>query len=154
MGTANALTAATWSVMLAVAAGLGGFATGLLGVHAALTIDAATFFLSAALVAQIRWKPQLTEDRPTAVKSAFAMFREVIRYLFRTPDILIIALHKTALTLLLGTSFRVVQTAIAERIFPVGQQGTISMGLLFAVAGIGTGLGPLAMRYFTRDDEQ
>ena len=56
--------------------------------------------------------------------------------------------------MMLGTTFRVVQTAIADEVFPIGQQGGVAMGLLFALSGVGTGVGPLAMRCFTGDDER
>ena len=44
LGTANALSATTWSVMLAFGAAIGGFTTGLFGVHTAFIIDGFTFF--------------------------------------------------------------------------------------------------------------
>ena len=153
LGTANAITSASWSVMLAVGAALGGFAAGWLGVYAAFTIDAATFFVSAALVAQIRRKPHPAEHGQLMLADAFRKYWEGLRYLGQHPDLMAITLHKTALTMLLGTTFRVVQAAIAERVFPIGQQGGIAMGLMFATAGIGTGVGPLMMRYFTGDKE-
>jgi hypothetical protein len=66
---------------------------------------------------------------------------------------LLITLHKTALTMLLGTTFRVIQVAVADHVFPIGQQSGIAMGRMFATAGVGTGIGPLVMRYFTGDDQ-
>jgi MFS family permease len=65
---------------------------------------------------------------------------------------LAIALHKTALTMLLGTTFRVVQAAVAEQVFPLGKQGSLAMGLMFAAAGVGTGIGPVATRWLTGDN--
>ena len=54
VGTANAITSATWSVMLAVGAAIGGLVAGTLGIWTAYLVDSATFFLSAAFVAQVR----------------------------------------------------------------------------------------------------
>ncbi len=153
LGTANALTAATWSVMLAVGAALGGFAAGWLGVYAAFTIDAMTFLVSAVLVAQIRRPAKKAGNERLSLAAAARKYFEGLGYLRRHPDILGITLHKAALTMLLGSTFRVVQSTVAERVFPVGQQGGISMGLMFAMAGVGTGVGPLVMRFFTRDRE-
>ncbi len=153
VGTANALTSATWSVMLSIGAALGGLTAGWLGVYAAFTIDAASFFLSAALIAQIRIPPRRRAAGSLTIQDAVRNYWEGLGYLRRHHDILVIALHKAALTMLLGTTFRVVQATVAEDIFPIGQAGGISMGLMFAFAGMGTGLGPLAMRCITGDDE-
>lgn len=116
-------------------------------------IDAATFFISALLVAQIRSAPPSIESRKPRVAGLFGQYWEGLRYLTNHPDILTIALHKTALTIFFGTTFRVVQAAVADRVFPLGQQGGIAMGLMFAAAGVGTGVGPLAVRYFLGDTE-
>ena len=153
IGVANAITSATWSLMLAVGAALGGLTTGWLGIHLAFLIDASTFFLSAILIAQIRLKRVHAESHDSSQVSVFRQFSDGLRYLSEHPDILAIALHKTALTLFFGTTFRVVQVAATDRIFSVGQQGGTELGLLFAVAGIGTGIGPLFLRYFVGDDE-
>ena len=152
VGTANAITSATWSVMLAIGAALGGFTAGWLGVHAAFAIDSATFFVSAMLVARIQARPQQDEHHEPTV-GGIEQYWEGVRYLIRYPDIMIIALHKTALTILFGTTFRVVQVAAADRVFAIGEPAGTTLGLLFAAAGVGTGVGPLAMRYFVGDNE-
>jgi MFS family permease len=151
LGAANAIGAATWSVMLAIGAALGGLTAGWLGVHAAFAIDAATFFVSAVLVAQIRTKPLADKAPGHRSSSPVADYLEGLSYLGRHADVLVLTLHKTALTLLFGTTFRVVQVSLAERVFPMGDQSSITMGLLFAASGVGTGIGPLTVRYFTGD---
>ena len=57
LGTANALSATTWSVMLAFGAAIGGITAGLFGVHTAFIIDGLTFFVSAGLLLQIKLPP-------------------------------------------------------------------------------------------------
>ena len=52
VGTANALTSTTWSVMLAFGAALGGLVAGTWGLKPAFLIDALTFVLSAWCVAR------------------------------------------------------------------------------------------------------
>ncbi len=151
LGAANAITSATWSVMLAIGAALGGFTAGWLGVYTAFGIDALTFFVSAVLVARIGLVRSARDGRRLSVRDAVGQYWEGLRYLVRHPDILAIALHKSALTILFGTTFRVVQAATAERVFPIGAQGGISMGLLFAASGVGTGVGPLLARLLTGD---
>ena len=54
LGTANTLGAATWSVMLAVGAAIGGLTTGLFGSQTAFIIDGFTFAISAGLLLKIR----------------------------------------------------------------------------------------------------
>ena len=154
LGAANAISSATWSVMLAVGAALGGLAAGWFGVYTAFTIDAVTFFVSAVLVAQIRYVAPLAEKHALSIAVAVGQYWEGLRYLARHNDLLAIALHKVALTVLFGSTLRVVQAAAAERYFPIGQQGGIAMGLMFAAAGVGTGVGPLAIRYFFAGDDQ
>jgi MFS family permease len=67
---------------------------------------------------------------------------------------LLIALHKAMLMLFFGSTFQVVQVAIAEELFPVGDKGSLGVGLIFATMGIGTGVSPLVARRFTADREQ
>src|SRR5262249_52481859 len=43
LGAANAISAATWSVMLALGAALGGFSSGLFGVYPSFVFDSVTF---------------------------------------------------------------------------------------------------------------
>ncbi len=152
LGAANAISSATWSVMLAVGAALGGLVSGTLGIYPAFVIDGLTFLLSAAFIARISLeaapRPALSEK---TVRRAFQEYADGLRYLRRHLDVLVIALHKAALTVFLGSTFRVVQVAIGEHVFVVGKGGGISVGLMFAVAGVGTGIGPLVTRRFIGD---
>jgi predicted MFS family arabinose efflux permease len=58
------------------------------------------------------------------------------------------------LMLFFGSTFQVVQVAIAEDLFAVGQGGSLGVGILFAMVGLGTGISPLAVRRFTGDRER
>lgn len=153
LGAANAVGSVTWSVMLALGAALGGVAAGALGVYTAFAIDAATFFISAALICQIRRQSSLMAHGTMRLSTALQEYVDGLKFLIHHPDIFAIALHKPALTILFGTTFRVVQAAIAERVFPYGEQGAMSMGIMLGVAGIGTGIGPLVARRFTHDNQ-
>ena len=59
LGVANALSAATWSVMLAFGAALGGLVSGVVGVYPAFVIDAITFVLSASILLRMPYQSQL-----------------------------------------------------------------------------------------------
>ena len=44
--------------------------------------------------------------------------------------------------------------AIAEDIFVIGEGGGISLGLMLALGGVGTGVGPIVARRFTGDRDR
>jgi MFS family permease len=154
VGTANAITSATWSTMLAVGAAAGGLVAGTLGIHSAFVIDGLTFFLSAAFISRISidFSPQ-SHGPDRTVAAVLAEYSAGLRWLRRSPDMLLIALHKSMLMLFFGSTFQVVLVAIAEKIFAVGEGGSLGVGLLLAMVGIGTGISPLVVRQFTGDRE-
>lgn len=147
---ANALLAATWSTMLALGAALGGLATGLIGIYPAFIIDATTFVISALFMTRIVYqaKPALTS---TGVREGIGQYVDGLRYLWGQRDVLVIALVKAASALTVGGGLAVVQVRYAEQLFPVGEGGSISLGLMYAVAGVGTGLGPILARQVVGD---
>lgn len=154
VGTANAITSSTWSTMLAVGAALGGLIAGTLGIYAAFVIDAGTFFLSALLISRIRLH-RVAHDhaQDRTLGSAFWEYAAGLQLLFGRFDLLLIALHKAVLMLFFGTTFHVVQVAMAEDVFVIGRNGSLGVGLMFAVMGLGTGVSPLLVRLYTGDRE-
>ena len=152
LGTANALSATTWSTMLSVGAALGGLATGQWGIYPAFVIDSFSFLISAAFLWQIHsaGAPALTEHF-ASVRGAVATYVDGLRYLRHHADIFWITMLKAALGLSIGGAFSVIEVVLAERIFVIGQGGGTSLGLIYAVAGAGTGLGPIVARWFTGD---
>ena len=150
LGTANTLGAATWSVMLAVGAAIGGLTTGFFGSQTAFVIDGLTFFVSAALLLQIKLPgpPSAAPGTPTRAKFT------ALRYMRQHPDILFIAMHKAAIALLLSAGFQVVQVEIAKNYFVIGVGGAISLGLMYGMNGIGSGIGPILARRWTGDQDR
>ncbi|MEM7343180.1 MAG: MFS transporter [Chloroflexota bacterium] len=152
LGTANALGATTWSTMLTLGAALGGLVAGTLGIYAAFAIDAVTFLVSALILIQINYQtiPALaTADQH--LKAAFQQYVDGLRYLRQNRHIFVVTLHKGILTLIIGASFEVVQVKITEEVFTIGEGGSLSLGLMFAVFGFGTAASPLLARIFTGD---
>ena len=150
LGTANALGAATWSVMLAVGAAIGGLTTGLFGSRTAFVIDGFTFLLSAGFLLgiQLPGSSSATIDQPTRTRvTAF-------RYMRQHPDIFFIAVHKAAIALLLSSGFQIVQIEIAKEHFVIGVGGAISLGLMYCMNGIGSGIGPILARRWTGDRDK
>lgn len=152
LGAANALSSATWSVMLAVGAALGGLVAGGWGAYPAFIIDALTFLGSAFLIAQIRTREGgLLATEGAQLQEAVGQYLDGIRYLGSQPDILLIALSKGAMGLTVSGAFEVLQVELAEGVFVIGQGGSTGLGLLYMVSGVGTGLGPILARHWTGD---
>lgn len=150
LGTANALGAATWSVMLAVGAMIGGLTTGFFGSQTAFIVDGLTFFVSAAFLLPIKLPgpPSAVPGTPTRAKLS------ALRYMFQHPDILFIAMHKAAIALLLSSGFQIVQIEIANSYFVIGVGGAISLGYMYGVNGVGSGIGPILARHWTGDRDK
>lgn len=151
LGVANALSSTTWSVMLALGAALGGIVAGIWGIYPAFVIDALTFVLSAFFIFRVDYQePTQLDDSEKTIRRGLQQYLEGLRYLQRHVDVLTISLHKAASALFVS-GFQVVQVIMTESIFTIGEAGGISLGLMFAVAGVGTGVGPILARHFTGD---
>jgi MFS family permease len=155
LGAANALSSATWSVMLALGAALGGLVSGTWGIYPAFVIDALTFLVSAGVIALIRYqRPADQKSSEASLGSAFREYIEGLRYLARHLDVLVISLQKGVMSFSMSGAFQVIQVALAERIFVIGKGGGISLGIIFMMVGLGTGIGPIVSRRFTGDRDR
>ena len=150
LGTANTLGAATWSVMLAVGAAIGGLTTGLFGSQTAFVIDGFTFAISAALLLKIKLPgpPSATSETSGRARSS------VLRYMLQHPDILFIAMHKAAISLLMSTGVQVILVEIAKSYFVIGVGGALSLGMMYCMNGVGSGVGPILARHWTGDRDR
>jgi MFS family permease len=155
LGAANALSSATWSVMLALGAALGGLVSGTWGIYPAFVIDAGTFLVSAGVIGLIRYqRPGQREASDAGVSSAFREYVEGLQYLARHRDVLVISLQKAVMSISMSGAFQVIQVALAEQVFVIGKGGALSLGIIFGVVGLGTGLGPIISRRFTGDHDR
>ncbi len=158
---ANALDSLTWSTMLALGAFLGGIVAALFGAETAFVADAVSFLVSAWFISRIGLeraeRPLTTDRRPLPeqeppVGGRFA-FLDGFRYLWREPFILGVALAKAGGSLVWG-AINVLEIRYANDLFPltgaarfgVSDAGTATLGLIYVISGLGTGLGPLLMR--------
>jgi predicted MFS family arabinose efflux permease len=154
--SANALSGATWSVTLALGAALGGLVTDGFGLDAAFAIDAASFFVSAAFIAAVRIPASARREgggragrlRLAEVTGA-ADFIEGARYLKANPRVMALLLVKSGWGLAGGVLLLL--TFFGKQIFPVGRDGSTSIGLLYAARGIGALIGALVARRITRN---
>ncbi|MDQ7034005.1 MAG: MFS transporter [Anaerolineae bacterium] len=152
LGAANALSSATWSIMLAFGAALGGVFSGIWGIYPAFILDALTFFISAGILSRIAYTPPVAlAASDKSIKGALTQYFDGLKYLRQHVDIFWIATHKAANGLFVAGAFQVIQVTIAESYFPIGEGGGTSLGLIYVATGIGTGLGPILARYFTGD---
>ena len=150
LGTANTLGAATWSVMLAVGAAIGGLTTGLFGSQTAFIIDGFTFAISAGLLFKIKLpgRSSATSGTLPRVQSS------ALRYMFQHPDILFIATHKAVISLLMSSGIQVILVEIAKNYFVIGVGGALSLGMMYCMNGIGSGIGPILARRWTGDRDK
>ena len=154
---ANALDSLTWSTMLAFGALLGGIVAAVLGIAEAFFLDALTFLLSALFIAGI---PGPIKADPGVQRGGWLIFLDGLRFLKGEGDILGISLVKGAGALVWG-AINVLEVTYAEDILSVDERlenlfpnigaSTVTLGLIYAVSGIGTGLGPLFLRRILGD---
>ena len=150
LGTANTLGAASWSVMLAVGAAIGGLTTGLFGSQTAFVIDGFTFAISAGLLLKIRLPSSSSTGGEIPTRARFT----ALRYMLQHPDLLIIALHKAAISLLMSSGVQIVLVEIAKKHFVIGVGGALSLGIMYCMNGIGSGVGPILARRWTGDRDR
>ncbi len=166
--TANALDGLTWSTMLALGAFLGGIVAALFGVATAFVLDAVTFLLSAWFVSRIVGGAGVA---PTAVApqqrgwlTGWLELTGGFSYLLGVPFILGVTLAKGAGSLVWG-GINVLEVSYANTIFPLRDLpwlswlrlesgGAATLGMIYVVSGLGTGLGPLLVRRFLGDASQ
>jgi MFS family permease len=150
--TANALDGFTWSSMLAIGALLGGLATAYFGITAAFIIDAATFLISAWFIGRVivakRESPVGEGALVSGQSGGFFEFLDGLRYLRGRHFILGLSLVKAGGSLIWG-GINVLEIALAEERFPIN--GSLTLGLLYTITGIGTGVGPLLLRRWLGD---
>ena len=138
---ANSVLAATWSVAFVAGMALGGF-TALLGPALALALDAASFAIAAALHATLPAMPA-----PTARRSIASIVRAVprdtaaaLRVAGANRPLLAAVLGKAPLGLAGGAGW-VAMNLVGDVARPFGA-AALSFGIMQAIRGAGTGIGP------------
>jgi MFS family permease len=152
--TANALDSLTWSTMLAVGALLGGLATAVLGIQAAFVLNAVAYAGSTLLLARIAIPPQPAVPIDVAgigKPGGWFNFMDGLRYLRGERTILGLALIKAGGSLAWG-AINVLEVTFAHRVFPLAGGGEATLGLIYMISGIGTGIGPLLLRRWLGDE--
>src|SRR4029079_2173875 len=91
----------------------------------------------------------LSERLPTG---RLQEFREGLAFVFHRRDIAIYTVTKSLWSL--GGGVLLLLTLFRRKIFPLGVDGALSIGLLYAARGVGAGIGPLLARRFGGDGQQ
>jgi MFS family permease len=156
--TANALSSMTWSLNLALGAGLGGAVAAFFGRDAVFVLDSVSFLVSAALLGgMVVREPHLADSRPFRARDLvdFSPVAEGVRYVARDKRIFALLLVKAGLGLL-GTHW-VLTPIFGQRIFPVKAAGAqrgamLGMSALMSASGLGSLLGPLVGGYWAGEE--
>jgi MFS family permease len=156
--TANALDSFTWSTMLALGAFAGGAVAFLFGVEAAFVADALTFLLSAWFISRIVMPAR---ERKTGHTGGWLQFLDGLRYLRAEKFMLAISLAKAGGSLAWG-AINVLEVSFANEVFDTAfdrlgryinpqDASAATLGVIYFVTGLGTGLGPIFMRRWLGD---
>jgi len=148
---AIALSAATWSVMLALGTSLGGLLMLLVSLEGIFLIDAGTYLSSALLLSRLRLPP--VSEQPEPFRWRDAVLLTEIRRGWRHARDLNITPALFAKSFWGGAGGFLVMLPIlgSTRFAGVGatdlERAGFATGMLYAARGIGTGLGPILGRY-------
>ena len=156
--TAYTLSAATWSVMLALGAGLGGLLLTAVGLEGVFLIDSATYLVSAGFVIWLRLPSTPTPEAPLHWADIFLLrdLRRAIQHL-REHQALHFALAKCFWGACGG--FVVMISIIGKvRFAPLFGADAAAAGLatslLYMARGVGTGIGPIFARRFSGSSDR
>jgi len=154
LAKANSLLGATWGIMLAVGAGLGGLFAQAFGRTAAFTADVISFLVAGALFASIhgrmqQHKTQQKGDAKRARMKPLSDMREAVHV--ARQDTVILALIASKTTFAIGAGIVSQLAVLASDVFRGGDAGR---GMLIGVRGVGAGLGPIIAARLVKGDLQ
>lgn len=140
---ANALSGATWSIMLAVGAAAGGFVTYLLGWRAAILLDSVTFLVSAGIILRLDLPHTLKARKSVSWQDYTGLrdLKEGCRYLIQNREVAFLLLVKSGWALSGG--ILVLLTVFGEQVFATAGAAGGKSGILYSFRGIGAAIGPI-----------
>ncbi len=145
--TASTLQGVTWSAMLSVGAVLGGVVATVVGPRAAFAVDAASYLVSAALIASTQLP--LVTQRPRGHSwvewSGLGDLLEGLRFLRGHAGVRR-ALWVKAGWAIPGGAALLLYAMFGEQVFPLNGSGALGVGILLGMRGVGALLGPLVAR--------
>lgn len=150
---AMALSAATWSFMLAVGAFVGGMLLGWIGVRGVFLIDAATYLVSAFFLTRLALPKTEAQPEPFRLRDAVGLveLRRAWTHLGERGLRRILFAKWTWST---GGGFLVMIAVVGSG--PLGAHLGTGRGIawLYAARGVGTGVGPFVARALAKGDDR
>ncbi|HEY7291335.1 MAG TPA: MFS transporter [Vicinamibacterales bacterium] len=150
---ANAVSSATWSVMLAVGASVGGLATAIFGRDVAFVINAASFFCSAYFIGRTKYDASPPRTDPRHGFKAIVGITDLVegvRYVRQERHVAALMCVKAGWGLAGGVLLLL--TVFGQRVFPVGAGAAAGIGILYGARGIGAAAGPITIRWMLGQD--
>ena len=141
---ANTLSNISWSFMLAIGAVIGGGVTALFGIEIAIVVNAFTFLISAAFIAFIRHIEEKSDENTTS-SNGFLDFMDGLRYVRQRPEV---ASYVTVKGLSQIGSIDAMFTLYAASVFIIGDEGAITLAVLYMAFGVGAVIGPIIANRF------
>ena len=143
--TANAISGATWSIMLTLGAALGGFVVSLFGVKVAFILDALTYLLSAWFIIKISY-PSTKSEEPIKKNNSSGIrgLLEGMSYLISRPIVLALTLLKSGMAIKGGIMTLI--PLFANRLWSDPAAVSMAVGIMFSSRGIGSAIGPVLVR--------
>lgn len=140
---ANILSAASWSIIFTTGMAAGGFATALLGTDAVFVINSLTYALSGYFIyCAVIPQTEMSDKEKYRTRNPVTGIAEGFRFLLDHPRVLRPTLAKGMFTSCLGALVYLL-IIVAEDVLLMG---SIGLGILYAMRGIGTGIGPVLGR--------
>ncbi len=156
--TANALSSVTWSILFTLGTALGGVLATLVRPEVAFILDAGTFLSSAFILSRVcvplleDLRKETSESGGEAVslkQSRPKVIREILSALREKKRLFALLLVKAGFTIT-GGGIWMMAGIYGQRIYIFGQEGSISVGLLYAAIGIGAIVGSLCAASFLK----
>jgi len=149
---AHALSAATWSTMLAFGSAAGGLVVTVVGTQGAFVLDAGTYLVSALLLVGLRLPPPPTHAARLGLADIM-LARDLRRAWAHARGLGLAPVLAAKVSWGMAGGFLVLLSVLGARGFPGVSTGA-AIGLLYAARGVGTGLGPILARRLVGDDDR
>jgi len=144
LNLANALSGATWSVMLAIGAALGGFVSASFGWQTAIILDSLSFLVSAWLLSSISLPlPGKTEHKSATWREYTGLSDLIAGYRYVAGNGRIAALLLVKSGWALSGGILVLLTVFGEQVFSAPGGAGSGSGILYSVRGVGAAAGPI-----------
>jgi len=143
LNLANALGGASWSMMLAIGAALGGFVSAFFGWQTAIVIDSLTFVISAWMLSGLILPPLAARQEKKLGWREYTGLNDIkegSKYMADHGNVAALLLVKSGWALSGGVL--VLLTVFGEQVFTTHGQGGGS-GVLYSFRGLGAAVGPI-----------